>query len=595
MAIGKIIMAKLRHYAGQIRLHSTRAAKAMHGFAFSSWRRSVISSAALLVVPIVLVQLFYPGWYTLPNTTIGSLKLGAMSKVEATKVLDEAYGRTKIPVYFIDSDRVVVEPALGDLGVTVRNEKRVDAYTYPFGMRLVPWSLFWYQTFMDKGEPEIARDNETLTTFIANRFGGDCEFAPINGTIVYSDGALRVVDAARGGSCDIDELTSKLENVSARLSPDKITISGSSVAPEVSTETAQAEFVRLTKLLEKDVPLTVEEATDTIPKETVTRWITYSIQGGKLTLGLNGDAAAKWLTDKYGKKFVAASGTTVVATKDFTEVSRETGKSGQTINTNATIETITKDLKGEVSTAQLIIDSVAPKVTYTRSYSSTDVGLSAVMKNYADTHPGTYGVKLVELTGAHRNAEYNATTQFTTASTYKLFVAYSTLLRIESGAWHWTDQITGGRDASRCFDDMIKLSDNACAEAFLRKIGFRPITDEARAIGATSTSFLGSNGIKSTAKDEALLLSLLYAGQILSQQSSRDKWIGAMKQNIYRQGIPKGVPGVLVADKVGFLDGLLHDAAIVYSPKGTYVLVILTNNASWGNIAELTREIESVR
>lgn len=588
-------MAKLRHHAGRIQLHGAHAAKVIYRYGFSNWKRIIISLTALLVVPIMLVQLFYPGWYTLPNTTVGSVKLGAAPKTEVAKVLDEAYVATKVPVYFTHSDKVVVEPTLGELGVTVRNDKRVDAYTYPFGMRLVPWSLFWYQTFMDKGEPEIARNNETLTNFIANRFEGDCEFAPINGTIVYSDGVLRVVDAARGGSCDIHELTSKLENVSAQLKPDKITISGSSIAPEVSTETARAEFTRLTKLLEKDVPLKVEETTDTIPKETVKQWITYSVQSGKLALGLNTEAATKWLTDKYGKRFITASGTTVIATKDFTEVSRETGKNGQTINANATIEAITKDLKGETSVAQLVIDAVAPKVTYTRSYSSTDVGLSAVMKNYADTHAGTYGVKLVELTGAHRNAEYKSTAQFTTASTYKLFVAYSALLRIESGAWRWTDQITGGRDVSRCLDDMIKLSDNACADAMLRKIGFRPITDEARAIGATSTSFLGSNGIKSTAQDEALLLSLLYSGQILSQQSSRDKWINAMKQNIYRQGIPKGIPGATVANKVGFLDGLLHDAAIVYSPKGAYVLVILTNNASWGNIAELAKEIEAVR
>lgn len=201
----------------------------------------------------------------------------------------------------------------------------------------------------------------------------------------------------------------------------------------------------------------------------------------------------------------------------------------------------------------------------------------------------------MELSGERRNAAYNATTQFTTASTYKLFVAYSTLLRIESGKWKWTDKITSTRNASVCFDDMIKLSDNECAIAFLQKIGYRPITDEAHAIGATSTSFLGNDGIKSTAKDEALLLSLLHTGQILSKQSSRDKWIAAMKANVFRQGIPKGIPGATVADKVGFLDGLLHDAAIVYSPKGTYVLIILTNNASWANIAELAKEIEAVR
>ena len=50
-----------------------------------------------------------------------------------------------------------------------------------------------------------------------------------------------------------------------------------------------------------------------------------------------------------------------------------------------------------------------------------------------------------------------------------------------------------------------------------------------------------------------------------------------------------------MADKVGFLDGLLHDAAIVYSPSGTYVLVIMTDGSSWAEIAALTRKIEELR
>jgi beta-lactamase class A len=70
--------------------------------------------------------------------------------------------------------------------------------------------------------------------------------------------------------------------------------------------------------------------------------------------------------------------------------------------------------------------------------------------------------------------------------------------------------------------------------------------------------------------------------------------LGAMKRNIYRQGVPAGASGQ-VADKVGFLWGLLHDSAIVYSPSGTYVLVVLTDGSSWRAIADLTREIEALR
>ena len=67
-----------------------------------------------------------------------------------------------------------------------------------------------------------------------------------------------------------------------------------------------------------------------------------------------------------------------------------------------------------------------------------------------------------------------------------------------------------------------------------------------------------------------------------------------MKANVYRQGIPAGANGQ-VADKVGFMDNLLHDAAIVYSPNGTYVLAVMTEGSSWATIADLARQIDSLR
>jgi beta-lactamase class A len=241
------------------------------------------------------------------------------------------------------------------------------------------------------------------------------------------------------------------------------------------------------------------------------------------------------------------------------------------------------------------VTTIQPTVKYNRTYSPDDAALNALIKKYANTHPGTYGVSFRELSGERRSASYRASTQYTTASTYKLFVAYSTLLRVESGVWRWSDQIDSGRNLTECFKDMIQLSDNECAIALLKKVTVKSLTDEARAIGAVNTSFLVPLSIKSTAEDESLLLALLESGQILSQQSSRDIWIAAMKKNSYRQGVPRGIPSAVVANKVGFLNAWLHDASIVYSPQGTYVLIIMTEYSSWPNIAELAGQIETLR
>lgn len=596
MKSGKIHAARLRHTARRVQGKAAGSARFVHRHVFSTRKRIVSFVFAVLVLPILLVQLFYSQTTLLPNTQVGPIYLGGLSKTEAIKKLDVAYANAKVPIYFSDSKEQVVAPTLSELGVTTTNTSRVNAYEYPFLWRLVPSSLFWYQSLMKKGEPSVAYNDQIFTSYITSRFGEGCRFEPVNGSIVYTDAALRVTEAARGGTCDYNELISKLEKMSPRVTPEKVVVTGSSVAPAISTETAKQELERVTKMLRGKIKLKVENETTELSSDLIAQWVEYSVKGDKLVLGLSQQKADAWLSGQYAARFTIPAGTTTVATYDFQETSRVAGASGRGINTAATTEAIVKRLNGEgKETPQLVVEPIAPKVVYKRSYSSSNEGLSALMKHYADTHPGTYGVKMIELSGARRHAEYNADKQFTTASTYKLFVAYSILLKIERGQLKWDNKSYKDYDISTCFNRMIELSNNECAVDLLNKVGYTGLTNDAKAIGAKSTSFLGRDGIKSNAHDQALLLSMLYTGQILNEQASRDRLINAMKGNIYLRGIPSGLPGVEVANKVGFLDALLHDSAIVYSPKGTYVLVILTENASWGDIAQLTREIEALR
>lgn len=595
MKIGNVDSAQVRHHARRARVHTVRSAKFVHRHALSSRKRIIATLIILLLVPIVLVQLFYPGDRLLPNTAVGTVYIGGDSKKEATQKLDAAYEAAKVPVYFSDSDEVAVEPTLSDLGFEIKNESRVEAYGYPFIARLVPYSLFWYKVLMGKGEPQVSQNDDTLTTYVTTRFGEDCEFEPVNGTISYIDGKLQVVDAARGGSCDPAEMLAKLRGVGAQLNPSKVTINGTSTAPEISTKTAQAEYDRLMKEINDGLSLKVEDKTETVKKDLVAQWVTYSVLDGKLSLSIDTEKADAWISEKYGKQFTSDAGVSVVTLRDYAELSREKGKSGQFIDTQKTNEEIINDLRGEQDTAKLVIGVIDPAVEYKRTYSPSNAALSSIMKKYADTHTGTYGVKLVELSGERRNASYNSTHVFTTASTYKLFVAYSILLRIERGEISWDDPSYGGQSVSTCFNRMLQLSNNECAVWFLLKVSYAGVTADAHALGATHTNFVLSTGITSTAEDEAYFLSLLYSNQLLSQQASRDRFIETMKGNVYVAGIPSGIPNATIADKVGFLDGLLHDAAIVYSPKGNYVLIIMTDNAAWSNIAELAGELEAAR
>lgn len=121
------------------------------------------------------------------------------------------------------------------------------------------------------------------------------------------------------------------------------------------------------------------------------------------------------------------------------------------------------------------------------------------------------------------------------------------------------------------------------------RIDWANLNNQLKAIGLTCTNI--STAWYSCANDEALFLQKLETGQLLTG-GAKARLLDAMKRQVFRSGIPKGT-GVVVADKVGFLEGYLHDAAVVYAPKGTYILTIMSKNSSWANIADAAQRIQA--
>ena len=179
----------------------------------------------------------------------------------------------------------------------------------------------------------------------------------------------------------------------------------------------------------------------------------------------------------------------------------------------------------------------------------------------------------------------NADKQFTSASTYKLFVAYSMFEAVNDGTWDWNDSLLGTRTLSQCFDDMIIESDNECSEKWLEQVGPDTVHEQILDLGLTSTNVEWS-AMRTTASDLAHFLREVVLGDALSAKDLK-RLTTAMETQEFREGIPTGLPFAVVWDKVGFLDQYLHDAAVVKSDKGDMILVILTAGGSWETIADV--------
>jgi beta-lactamase class A len=560
------------------------------------WLRILLMSVVGALVPITIVQVLYPSNTLLPLTSVDSVDLSGWNKTAASQLLDAKYSQVPINIYFGESsDSDFLSPKPSNIGVSSLNEQRINGMDYPWYLRIAPGSLFWGHLLVKpSNDPSYIRDTTTLSAYIKSNWGDSCNIQPEDASLEVTGGKVVVVSGRKGGTCNIDDIYKILSNVNLSITSKVSAIIPADLVNANVTNTKAIDLAStINNAIASGVEVVVGQDKVLITKDQLLAWIEFDISGDSIDYHFNSDKASDYLTQQLGDKVKVAAGVTTISTYDFVEKSRQVGASGQSLDISKTLENIKSYISGKVDVATVGIVTTEPTINYDRSYSETYQGLAALMSNFATTHSGTYGIALTELSGEFRRAVYNGSESFTTASTYKLFVAYSTLLRIESGEWHWSDQVQGGRDLTKCFDDMIVVSDNDCAQALLTKIGFTAITDEAHAIGSINTSFLGNDGIKSTPEDIALFLAELQTGQILKKQSDRDILINAMKRNVYRQGIPSGATGV-VADKVGFLDALLHDAAIVYSTKGPYVLVIMTDGSSWSNIAELTRQLDQL-
>lgn len=551
-----------------------------------NWKRILLAGVGGLAAVMLLVQIFYPGDRLLPLASIDGMGLGWQTKPDAADKLNAAYAAHSLDVYMGQQNDPFKTVKLADLGVKVENTERLKAMSYPWYLRIVPSSLLWAHVVAKPSgvKPQFSGATDR---YIEQHLMPACRQAPVDANLKAEKGEIKVVPAKNGGQCESAQVVSTVKSAQPMLGEQSsVRVDLKELSPAVIDRQAEETRDRYIENIGNAVEIKVGEGIVQIDASEFIDWLDFTVQDNTIVPSVNADRSADFFRKSIAPKVEVPAGLSRVTTLDFAEVSREEGASGVAIDIGPTYQTMVDYVVGKVPAPLVMTRAIPPKVQYTRTYSASDAGLSALLENYARDHKGTFGISLAELSGKKRRASYNGDKQFVTASTYKLFVAYSVLKRVEAGKMDW-----GANEA--CFNKMISLSDNPCSEKFLHGIGLSEVTKDAKSMGLDNSTFMKSGGPFTTANDLALFLGFLESGTSLSGQS-RDRLLSAMHGNVFRQGIPAGTSAA-VADKVGFLNGLLHDAAIVYSPSGTYVLAIMTDGSSWGAIADITRQIETLR
>ena len=558
------------------------------------YRKKIIMGVGSLTILVVIIQLVYP-WNRLPLfTQIDGQTVGYMKRIDAAKSLSNIVNDQPIDLTVTGSKVTYATVKPPEIGLNVDYAQRVKAYSYPFLLRFIPSSLLWVHFISHQTAPSYEKNAVTATHYLSSRFGPDCIIPSKNASLTVSDGKITVVNAQDGGTCQPAEASAAL--LSAAPVVDRtstVTVPVMRVSASINTSAAEALKSTIETNSRDGIQVIGGGKEITISQNDVVSWLNFNSDGDQLTFEISSEKSNEYFSKQILPLVEKPAGApTVVTTRDFKEISRVPGQNGQTLNSAQTRANLYNVLIGQAKVATAATQAIPAKTINNRSYTKTNDGIKALIAQYAEDNPGSYGIAFQEISGGGTGASYQGDKQFITASTYKLFAAYGTLQKVDSGEWTWSDgNIASGRNLETCFTDMIVNSDNPCGEALLAKLGFTSLTKNLQSIGLTNTTFLKGDSPLTTAVDLSLFLQKLKNGDLDISNQSRDKLLGLMSRQVYRQGVPAGSKGS-VADKVGFLNGLLHDASIVTLPETTYVLVVMSDGSSWSKIAELTRQLE---
>lgn len=229
--------------------------------------------------------------------------------------------------------------------------------------------------------------------------------------------------------------------------------------------------------------------------------------------------------------------------------------------------------------------------------------LKEIVQSQLKETKGIYAVYIKNLNTRERYY-FNEQKKFDTASIYKLYVLATAFSQIQKGKFSESDvlsqdiavlnekfniatesaELTEGRltlPVRVVMERMIAISDNYSALLLSEKVRIANINSFLQENSFSQTKMGGINTSPVTsAYDTGLFFEKLYKGE-LANQIYTDRMLNLLKNQKKNTKFSKYLPqDTVIAHKTGELGDISHDAGIVYTAKGDYIIVVLSQTAS---------------
>lgn len=559
---------------------------------FAKHRKKIFIGIACLLLVVILVQVFWPKNYSLPFSRVRSDKIGVIDRGQVQEILENQFSESKIIIETnVNSEASFKGESILNNGTI--NESWLDAeMEYPLVWRFVPFSFYFFRANIQAVDLDI---DESKLDNLAEEKAKDLSREPKNAVFEVDGEKINIKPSEDGVKVGSDTVKDAIKNYDFKLSDNRISVDGEKIIPEIITSNYEPLRDKAENAISKDIYFMVPignrlDKFATSAKERASLLDVVKTDDGEFVLTLKDDEMSK-LFGVLEEKVRKEPGVTVVKTINGEEVGRTAGIEGWGLNFEDYKDQIFSKVFDDDSGVEieLKLKSIPPVVRYEREFTNSNKGLQSYLDEA--TRGKNISISVQQLSGEFWSAESNGDKRMTSASTYKLFMAQFIMNKIDNGQLSWGSSALG-TNVDGCMYNMIVRSANDCPEYWLSVYGRNSINNYLQSVGYESVFSNSGQVASTTANSLRKMLTNLYFGDNFSAGNA-NKLRGLMSSQIYRQGIPAGTPNQ-VADKVGFLGGVLNDAGIVYHPKGNYVLVVMTDGESWAKIAEITREVERI-
>ncbi len=571
------------------------------------WKAFGLAVLGIFVLGSVVYQIVYPSGRLLPGTTIDGLAVGGMRKDDAIKKLNDLYGEQEIKIYFGSSAAAFLSPKLKDVGIKVVNDARVNDISPPFLIRFVPGAFLFAGSMSKPGPLAYEYNNEQIQAYTLSKVGDTCEIPAKNATLKLVDSKLQVDPSSPGGICDLANFQQELTKMKPTGDDDKIRIATKDNPAAIDDDKARQLADKLNDRLKTPVPLSVAGTSQEVPGRIVMSWLDFKAdipekvvdksanETARLLYEINEKRFGDYMNGDISAKVTIKPGITRIATLDFTETSHVDGKGGRTINLPAAKQSMVDYIEKKNEQAVAVTQDVGPTVVYTRKYTPSDIGMKALVQQFGQDNPGVSAITVREFAGVKllRSGTYNGDVKNPAAGIDSIYTAYAALTGVNDNSLLQGAPISNGRTVETCLKDMFILPDDKCRIGFYNQIGYNTMLRRGGELGLKNTTFAERDG-QTTTNDLAATFEGMFRG-ITAKDGGIGRRIVSYGENIRpKDGIPAGITTTKsVQHIIGESDTIRNEVAIVSSPKGVFVVAVMTKDASWDVIANLATAVET--